>query len=163
MIHLIVGNTGAGKTTYAQLLKEQTQGIVFSIDQWNATLFIPDKTELDGLDWFLERIERSETLILSLIEQLEAAHTDTILDLGFSKFKHRQKFRDFASLNGFKTTLHFLDVSKKERLNRVMSRNQEQGKTYAFKVSQADFNFMETWFEPLSSKELEDAVVINNV
>jgi adenylate kinase family enzyme len=33
MIHLIVGSTGAGKTTYAQKLKKENQGILFSIDQ----------------------------------------------------------------------------------------------------------------------------------
>ncbi len=45
MIHLIVGNTGAGKTTYANKLKKELKGVVFSIDQWNNTLFLPDKKE----------------------------------------------------------------------------------------------------------------------
>lgn len=35
MIHLIVGNTGAGKTTYSNKLKRKTNGIIFSIDKWN--------------------------------------------------------------------------------------------------------------------------------
>jgi len=43
MIHLIVGNTGSGKTTYARFLKENSAAIIFSIDQWNKTLFLPDK------------------------------------------------------------------------------------------------------------------------
>jgi len=53
MIHLIVGNTGSGKTTYANALKTKTNGIVFSIDQWYNALFIPDKKPNDGLDWKL--------------------------------------------------------------------------------------------------------------
>ena len=71
MIHLLVGNTGAGKSTYANVLKLTTKGIVFSLDTWNKILFFPDKTKEDGLDWFLERIERSELLMQNLILQLE--------------------------------------------------------------------------------------------
>ncbi len=47
MIHLIVGNTGSGKTTYANKLKKEIGGVVFSIDKWNNVLFIPDKKEDD--------------------------------------------------------------------------------------------------------------------
>lgn len=96
MFYLIIGNTGAGKTTYGRQLKSQNQGIIFSIDMWNNTLFLPDKTDTDGLDWFLERIERAESVILDLVHQLENAKTDTILDLGLAKFSHREKFRQFA-------------------------------------------------------------------
>jgi tRNA A37 N6-isopentenylltransferase MiaA len=37
MIRLIVGNTGAGKTTYLAELKKKEAGVVFSIDQCNKT------------------------------------------------------------------------------------------------------------------------------
>jgi predicted kinase len=60
MLHLLVGNTVFGKTTYANALKSKTKGVLFSIDTWNKTLFLPDKTATDGLEWFLERVERSE-------------------------------------------------------------------------------------------------------
>lgn len=162
MIHLIVGNTGSGKTTYSKKLKAKTKGIIFSIDQWNKTLFFPDKTEDDGLDWFLERIERSEDLIQNLIIQLEASDTDTILDLGFSKSSHREKFREFANKNNFKFTLHFLDISKELRLQRVIKRNTQKGETYQFEVSKENFDFMETWFENPSKLELKNAVIISD-
>ena len=55
MIHLIIGNTGSGKTTYARELKRKTKGIQFSIDTWNKTLFLEDKKPDDGLEWFLEK------------------------------------------------------------------------------------------------------------
>ena len=63
MLHLIVGNTGSGKTTYANAMKGKTKGVLFSIDTWNKTLFLPDKTPTDGLEWFLKRIERSKNFI----------------------------------------------------------------------------------------------------
>lgn len=161
MIHLIVGNTGAGKTTYSLQLKEKIKGVIFSIDQWNKVLFLPDKQPSDGLDWFLERIERSEYLILSLIEQLEERGIDSILDLGLSKYEHREKFRAFASENGYVTHLHFLDISKETRCRRITNRNKEKGSTYEFEVSKADFEFMEGWFEKPTSIELKDGTVVN--
>ena len=160
MIHLIIGNTGAGKTSYAKQLKQENKGIVYSIDEWNNTLFIPDKTKEDGLNWFLERINRVETLIETLILQSEHSGVDSILDLGLSKFEHRQKFRDFAIKHNLTFQLHYLNVPKEIRWKRVQDRNKKKGETYQFNVTEQDFNFMENWFEPLTTSELYCAVII---
>ena len=162
MIHLIVGNTGSGKTTYANQLKNKNRGIIFSIDKWNNTLFMPDKKEDDALEWFLERIERSETLILNLVLQLEESGVDAILDLGLSKQEHREKFRDFAKVNDFACTLHFLDVPKEIRWHRVLERNTTKGETYEFDVTEENFEFMENWFEKPTEQELENGIIIND-
>jgi len=161
MIHLIVGNTGSGKTTYSYKLKSKTNGIIFSIDKWNNTLFLADKKPSDGLEWFLERIERAEKMIMDLVKQLESSKTDSILDLGLSKFEHREKFRKFANLNNYELTTHFLDISKNTRLNRVMKRNIEKGETFEFEVSKENFDFMETWFEKPTGKEMIGGIIID--
>lgn len=162
MIHLIVGNTGAGKTTYAQRMKSEVQAILFSVDKWNKELFLPDKTDSDGLDWFLERIEREEKIIMDLICQLEDINIDSILDLGFSKYSHREKFRKFAKGNNFRCKLHFLDIPKEERFRRVNKRNTEKGETFEFEVSRESFDFMESWFEAPTKEELKDSVYIKS-
>lgn len=162
MIHLIVGNTGSGKTTYSQKIKNETKGIIFSIDQWNNTLFLPDKKEEDKLDWFLERIERVESIIMSLVIQLENSGTDSILDLGLSKFSHREKFRIFAKKNDFEIKSHFLDVSKDIRKERIFKRNKEKGKTFEFEVTEENFEFMENWFENPTKQELKNGIIIKN-
>lgn len=161
MIHLIIGNTGSGKTTYSHELKKKNNGVIFSIDKWNNTLFLPDKKQTDGLEWFLERIERAETIILNLIDQLEASKIDSILDLGLSKLEHREKFRKFATINGYQITSHFLDIPKETRLTRVMQRNKEQGDTFEFEVSKENFDFMETWFEKPTETEMIGIVIIS--
>lgn len=74
-------------------MKGKTEGIIFSINKWNKTLFLDDKKTTDGLEWFLERINRAEAMIMDIIIQLENVETDSILDLGLSKFEHREKFR----------------------------------------------------------------------
>ena len=160
MIHLIVGNTGSGKTTYSTELKKNNNGIIFSIDKWNKTLFLADKKPNDGLEWFLERIERAEKMIMELVAQLENAKVDSILDLGLSKYEHREKFRKFAKLNGYELKIHFLDILKETRLERVMKRNNEKGETFEFEVSKENFDFMENWFEAPSNKEMYNGITI---
>lgn len=160
MIHLIVGNTGSGKTTYANQLKAETGGIIFTIDKWNKILFLPDKKEDDGLEWFMERIDRAEEIILNLVNQLEESGVDSILDLGLSKYSHRQKFRDYTNKYGFALKMHYLDISKEIRLERVLQRNAKKGSTFEFQVTLENFDFMESWFETPLDDELENAVIV---
>ena len=160
MIHLLVGNTGAGKSTYANSLKSETNGFVFTLDKWNKVLFFPDKTDEDGLDWFLERIERVESLMQDLILQLEDLNVDSILDVGLSKFVHREKYRKFAKENNIAVKTHFLNVPKEIRKDRVLKRNIEKGVTFEFEVSESNFEFMENWFETLTESELSNAIII---
>ena len=160
MIHLIVGNTGSGKTSYSNELKKKCNGIIFSIDKWNNTLFLPGKKPSDGLEWFLERIERAEEIITDLVKQLENSEIDSILDLGLLKYEHRKKFRKFARDNGYEIKIHFLDISKETRLKRVMKRNDEKGDTFEFEVSKENFDFMENWFERPGEKEMDGGIII---
>ena len=160
MIHIILGNTGAGKTTYAQKLREETKGVIFSIDEWNNTLFIPDKTDKDGVDWFLERIQRVDTMIQSLVLQMQASGTAAILDLGFAKKERRMTFYAFAKAENIPLKIHFLDVPMEVRKKRVVQRNTEKGATFQFEVSESDFEFMESWFERPTAQELENAIIV---
>ena len=160
MIHLIVGNTASGKTTYSNKLKAKTKGIIFSIDKWNNTLFFPDKNPNHGLEWILERIDRAEEMIMDLVQQLEFSKTDSILDLGLSKYEHREKFRRFATENGFELKTHFLDISKEIRLERLMKRNNEKGATFEFEVTKENFDFMENYFEKPTIEEMDDGIII---
>ena len=50
MIHLIVGNTGSGKTTYSNELKRMTKGIIFSIDKIPIDIDKKDNSDEKTLD-----------------------------------------------------------------------------------------------------------------
>lgn len=110
MIQLIAGNTGSGKTTYPNELESKTNGIIFSIDKWDITLFLSNIKPTDGLEWFPERIKSTEKMITNLVDQLENSKTDSTLYPGLSKFDRREKFRKFADLNGYKFKADFLDI-----------------------------------------------------
>ena len=99
--------------------------------------------------------------MMDLVQQLENSNTDSILDLGLSKFEHREKFRKFADVNGYELRTHFLDISKETRWKRVMKRNNEKGATFEFVVSREDFDFMETWFEQPTEAEMSGGIIIS--
>jgi len=160
MIHLLVGNTGAGKSTYANKLKLNINGVIFTLDKWNKILFLPDKTENDGVNWFLERIDRAEEVMQDLILQLDNSGVDSILDVGLSKFKHREKYRKFAKENNIEVKVHFLNIPKEIRKQRVLKRNLEKGITFEFEVTNENFEFMENWFEAPLETELKNSIVI---
>ena len=104
-------------------------------------------------------IDRAEVIMQDLILQLENTGVDSILDVGLSKFLHREKYRKFAKENNINIQFHFLNVSKAIRKERVLKRNLEKGATFEFEVSEANFEFMENWFETPTKEELQSAII----
>ena len=153
-IYLIAGSTGAGKTTYALALAEKTGAIPFSIDDWMATLFEADKPESPDFAWYMDRIARVEEQMWALIERLAGLGVPAVLDLGFTSREDRAKARARAQRLGIDVELHFLDVDRDERWRRVDRRNRDRGETFRIAVSRADFDFVETLFEPPDAEEL---------
>ncbi len=152
---LVVGCTGAGKTTYARALTTELGGLRFSIDEWMMPLFGPDVPDPIPFDWMMERVNRCEATIWTMAMQAVARGVPVVLDLGFTKEQHRQKFRDLAAAEGLCAAVHFIDVSRETRWQRVQHRNAEQGDTFAMHVDRAMFDFMESMWEPPVRAEWE--------
>lgn len=147
-IILIVGSTGAGKTTYARRLAETLGGVRFSIDEWMTALFWADSPQPIEFGWTMERIGRCEGQIMAMVLQLAARGVPAILDLGFTTKEHRDRFRDHAGEAGLTAAIHFIDVPADKRWARVKRRNTDRGETYAMQVDRDMFDFMETMWEP---------------
>ncbi len=147
-IILIVGSTGAGKTTYARRLAEELGGVRFSIDEWMTTLFWADSPQPIEFAWTMERIARCEAQIFAMVRQLAARGVLALLDLGFTTKEHRDKFRALAAEAGLSAAVHFIDVPADERWYRVNRRNRERGETYAMQVDRQMFDFMDAMWEP---------------
>lgn len=164
---IVFGMTGAGKTTYCDHLFSQSVGHVFSIDRWMKALYwqdMPDQPDIkwfqDNQDWYVQRIARCESLITQEVNKLLALGTSCILDLGFSTVAHRQTFIQLGEKAKVNITLHFLDVPKQERWQRVEKRNSEQAATFSMHVDEGMFNYMEDIFEPCSETEAPYLVTI---
>lgn len=145
---LVVGSTGAGKTTYARRLAEELGGVRFSIDEWMTTLFWADSPQPIEFAWTIERVQRCEAQIAAMARQLAARGVPAILDLGFTTKEHRDRFRAFAAQADLGAAVHFIDVPADERWQRVNRRNSERGETYAMQVDRQMFDFMDAMWEP---------------
>jgi predicted kinase len=145
---LVVGCTGAGKTTYARKLADEIGAIRFSIDEWMVPLFGEDRPEPIRFDWMMERVSRCEAMIFELVLQVVARGCPAVLDLGFTKKAHREKFRTLCAKVGLSVALHFVDVLRETRWLRVEQRNRAKGETFAMTVDRSMFDFMETMWEP---------------
>lgn len=153
-VFLIVGNTGAGKSTYASKLAKDENSIVYSGDEWFKTLFFPDLPNPSTYEWALERTERIEVQILKESLKVLSKSINIILDIGFFKKTQRQRVLEFYHQNKIETEIHYLDIDKQTRWLRVDERNKKKTATFEFEVSREIFEFCETIYEPLDEVEL---------
>ncbi len=145
---LVVGCTGAGKTTYARRLADELGGVRFSIDEWMMALFWADSPQPIQFEWTIERVRRCEAQIMAMVRQLATRQIPAVLDLGFTTLEHRESFRRQAVDAGLSAAVHFIDVPADERWLRVNHRNQQRGETFAMEVDRSMFDFMEALWEP---------------
>ena len=161
IVHIVAGSTGAGKTTYSIALAQQDQAVRFSIDEWMGKLFWMDSPQPIQYEWAIERINRCEEMIFSNVRQLAALGTSSVLDLGFTKAGHREKFYELARKHSIPFKLHFLDIPADERWQRVIERNTKKGDTFVMEVDRGMFDFMEGIWEPPAGNEIETGACVH--
>ncbi|MBL4766545.1 MAG: ATP-binding protein [Rhodobacteraceae bacterium] len=154
LIHLICGSTGAGKTTYSRELARDLNGVVFSIDEWMISLFGEDAPESLSPAWILPRVLRCEKQMWTMALQLGKQGIPAILDFGFQRLEHRQRYASLAKQAQFTAKLHVLNVDTSERWKRVEARNINQGETYHMEITRGMFDYIETTWEPPSNGEI---------
>ncbi|MFN9067564.1 MAG: AAA family ATPase, partial [Bdellovibrionales bacterium] len=159
-IFMIVGLTGSGKTTLAKKIAADQKLQIYSIDEWMRNLFWKDAKPDSDLSWALERCSRCETMIESLIREEIKNGRGCILDLGFSKRIERKNWFEKIQIMGGLPQLIYLDVPRELRWNRVEKRNQQLDQDQSsIKVDKATFDWMESYFEPLSEEDLKFTAV----
>jgi predicted kinase len=156
LIHLICGSTGAGKTTFAQALADEVGGITFSIDEWMVSLFGEDAPSDLTPAWFVPRVTRCEAQMWAMALKLGKRGIPSILDFGFQRNEHRKRYASLAKASHLSSQLHFLDVDASLRWARVQSRNVDRGQTFKMEITRDMFDYIETIWEPPSSKEVGD-------
>jgi len=159
-VHLVCGSTGAGKTTYATALAKMTGGVRLSIDEWLLNLFMADRPQTSSLDWALARIERCETQMWALADQLIARDIDVVFDLGLSRRESRDRIRTLTAQTRAESKLHYLDVGVETRRARVLERLKQRAAAGSFEINGAMFDMMERFFEPPSDDELDGAMIL---
>ncbi len=126
----------------------------FSIDDWNARLFFIDRRPEADFGWFYERVQRSCAQMRETAGQVLEAGRPVVFDCGFTDAKERGIFLDWAAALGEPACVHFLDVARDTRWQRVERRNAERGETFALAVTREMFEFMETIWQAPTEAEL---------
>lgn len=159
MVYIVGGLPGAGKSTYSKKLADKVNGIVFSTDVWMTDLYWMDKLPTDDLKWALERTERCESRMIATCAQLAERSISSVLDIGFVNLVYRKKAYEKLGLQNLDYEVHFLDIPKDVRWQRVEQRNTKKGETFSFEVTREMFDFMEEHFDELTSQETEKNIV----
>jgi predicted kinase len=155
IIHLVVGSTGAGKSTYARALSRDLGAARFAIDEWMETLFFADRPDDAGPDWYMNRIARATDMIWEMVTQLVPLGTSTVLEIGLTQRDARSQFYDRVTARDLSLKLHVVDAPREERWARVEGRNRDKGETYSMQVTRGMFDFVENMWEPPEPAELE--------
>ena len=160
-IHLIFGTQAAGKSTYAGKLSKRFNGVHLSIDEWMQDLYVKDLPRPINFKWIMERVERCEKRIWATTKQISMIGGNVVLDLGFMKAADRDKYVRLAKESNILMQQYYITAPYSIRLERVLKRNYEKGKTFAFEVTPEMFNYMEREFEQPDEIELKNLKIID--
>ena len=158
MVSLVVGSTGAGKTTIARFLAADFGAVRFSIDEWMNQLFMDERPEDAGFDWYWPRIQRCEAMMRRVIEPLVNVGTPVVLDLGLSTRDHREAWTQWARQQDADPWIYYVDVPAEERWRRVQDRNRSVVDD-SMQVSREMFDFVEERLEAPTAEEGNLALV----
>ncbi len=146
-LYLMVGLPGAGKTTYAKQLAEETGAVRFTPDEWHIFLF-GDDFHGPGHELHDQRHDRVEELMWKVGRELLGKGVSVILDFGFWAEEQREEKRREAAALGAGTKVCFLDAPMEELLRRLGCRAaQGQGGVFA-NITEADMREWAGLFQP---------------
>lgn len=152
MLHLLVGMPGAGKTTVARRIVQETGALHLDPDVWLMALGLPPAGPRD----------RFEELMFELTLDLLQRGVSVVVESGGWRRSHREAKRRSVQALGVPVELHVLDVPMEERWLRIARRNEVPG---AVHISRAELEEWEERWEPVNAEERAsyDAVIVHGV
>ena len=103
-VHLLCGQPGSGKTTFARELEEMHKAVRYTYDEWMIQLYGRSLEQFEAL------FNRVSSLIWRIATRNLALGTDVILDKGFWRKRDRENVRQAAAAIGAESKLYFLDA-----------------------------------------------------
>jgi predicted kinase len=143
VVYLICGFIGAGKTTFAKKLEEQTGAVRVTKDEWSIRL-IGNDPEIDGYEeWDHKICELSRDIAFRLAEK----GVDVIIDEGFWEKEQRDEMKGKAASIGAKAVMYYVEAPIETIRERVVRRNNNVTKD-SFKISREMLDTYLTYWQP---------------
>jgi predicted kinase len=158
-LHVVFGPSGAGKTSYTLTVARREGLAPFILDDWMATLFGPDMPMPLEYEWMIERVSRVEEQIWATAAGVLTAGTSVIFDIGLMTKADRARVREIAEGAGVPLQFHFVTAPQAVRRQRVESRNEIRGETFAIEVPSHMFDFIEGVYEAPDEAELVGVII----
>src|SRR5215212_3649364 len=114
-VYVLCGFIGAGKTTFAKKLEEQTGAVRITKDEWLIRMVGNDPT----IDGYADYDGRMCGLSRDVAFQLAAKGIDVIIDEGVWLKEHRDLLRRRAEEAGARAVLYYLDTAIETSRERV--------------------------------------------
>ncbi len=143
------GKMGAGKSTAAARMAEESGAILLSEDTWLAALY-PD--EIAGLPDYLKYSARLKGLLTGHVRSLLLSGQSVVMDFPGNTRKQRAWFREIVEQDGIPHRLIYLNVPDTVCLERIAKRRTEQPDRAAFD-SEEVFHHITSFFEPPTEDE----------
>ena len=145
---MLCGFIGAGKTTFAKKLEEQTGAVRITKYEWLIQMVGSDPTIAGYEDYDSKMCGMSRDVAFTLA----AKGIDVIIDEGVWLKEHRDLLRKRAEDVGAQAVVYFLDTPLETIRERVARRNMNAAKD-SFKISGELLDFYLQYWEALSEDE----------
>ena len=147
-VYVLCGFIGAGKTTFAKKLEEQTGAVRITKDEWLIQMVGNDPT----IDGYEDYDSKMCGLSRDVAFQLAAKGIDVIIDEGVWEKEQRDMLRRRIEEVGAQVVLYYLDTPIATIRERVARRNMNAAKD-SFKISGELLDFYLQYWEPPSEDE----------
>jgi predicted kinase len=146
--HIVVGFIGAGKTTFARRLEQETGAVRFTKDEWMVRLFgnTPPK------DKFAEYDHRMATLATDMALKCLQAGVDVIIDEGFWVKEHRDAIKKRVMEAGAVAKVYYIEASLEVMKARTLARS-DNPPADSYVIDEVDFDHYWGFFRPPGEEE----------
>jgi predicted kinase len=143
VVYVICGFIGAGKTTFAKKLEQQTGAVRITKDEWLIRLIGNDPT----IEGYAEYDGRMCDLSRDIAFRIAEKGHDVILDEGFWAKQERDALRRRIESIGAREVLYYLETPIETMRNRVAHRNLHTADSFVISESLLE-HYLQFWQPP---------------
>lgn len=158
-LHLISGLPCAGKTTYAERLRDEHDAAHLALDRWLTTAFGCYSLAAVGYAEHARRLYACRELIWSVASEFLRRGVDVILDDGFFLTSDRREHVARAREIGAAAAIHFVDTPVDVARSRLESRNRNPGR-YTLDIAPAALDACVAVFQRPAEDEGAELIVV---